>query len=80
MKKLLLTLTMIFSVSALAYAQGGALTGRVIDELGLPMPGASVVLTNAQKGIPTDANGYYISSYINTTAVNLLGQNWLNKF
>lgn len=59
MKKLLLTLTMIFSVSALAYAQGGALTGRVIDELGLPMPGASVVLTNAQKGIPTDANGYY---------------------
>lgn len=59
MKRLLLTLTMIFSVTALAYAQTGSLTGRVLDELGLPMPGASVVIPAIEKGIPSDANGYF---------------------
>lgn len=59
MKRLILSLTFIFMFSAMAFAQGGIITGRVIDELGLPMPGASVVLTDLNKGIPTDANGYY---------------------
>ncbi|HEY9118022.1 MAG TPA: carboxypeptidase regulatory-like domain-containing protein, partial [Roseivirga sp.] len=59
MKRLILSLTFICMFSASAFAQGGIITGRVIDELGLPMPGASVVLTDLNKGIPTDANGYY---------------------
>ncbi|WP_420387087.1 TonB-dependent receptor [Roseivirga sp.] len=58
MKRLLLTL-LISTFSIMAYAQNGSLTGRVLDELGLPMPGASVVLPELEKGIPTDANGYY---------------------
>jgi len=58
MKRLLLTL-LISSISAVAFAQGGSLTGRVLDELGLPMPGASVVFPDLEKGMPTDANGYY---------------------
>lgn len=59
MKRLLLILTLICSVPALAQAQGGNLSGRVLDELGLPMPGATVMISDLQKGIPTDVNGFY---------------------
>ncbi len=33
--------------------------GRVSDEEGLPLPGASVVVKGSQRGIVTDASGYY---------------------
>ena len=59
MKKLLLTLTLICLVSATAFAQGGLLTGRVLDELKLPLPGATVFIPELKKGMPTDVNGYY---------------------
>ncbi len=46
-------------MSALSFAQVGTLSGRVIDELGLPLPGATVLFPELQKGIPTDGNGNY---------------------
>lgn len=34
--------------------------GRVVDEKGLPLPGATVMILNSKAGTITDDNGYYI--------------------
>lgn len=59
MRKLLLTLSLLGFIAVAAFSQGGTITGRVVDELGLPMPGASVMLTESGKGTPSDNQGYY---------------------
>ncbi len=59
MKRLLLTALLLSCFGGLSLAQTGILKGRVIDELGLPLPGASVFLSELNKGMPTDANGFY---------------------
>lgn len=59
MKKLLiLLLTFGFSINFML-GQEGILSGRVVDELGLGLPGASVRILEIDKGTPTDVNGYY---------------------
>ncbi|PYF74724.1 SusC/RagA family TonB-linked outer membrane protein [Pedobacter nutrimenti] len=40
-------------------AQTGQLSGRVLDETGQPLPGASVVVKETNGGTSTDGNGYY---------------------
>ncbi|MFT6871784.1 MAG: TonB-dependent receptor [Roseivirga sp.] len=59
MKRTFTVLLTIFTFMQFGYAQTGVVKGRVTDELGLPLPGASVVFQASGKGIPTDANGYY---------------------
>lgn len=59
MKRTLLLTILLSFFGSLSMAQSGILKGRVIDELGLPLPGASVFLADLDKGMPTDANGYY---------------------
>ena len=59
MKKLILSTLFLCLITGISLAQSGTLKGRVIDELGLPLPGASVFLTDLEKGMPTDANGYF---------------------
>lgn len=59
MKRTLSVLLTLFAFMQVAYAQNGVVKGRITDELGLPLPGASVVIEAIGKGIPTDANGYY---------------------
>ncbi|WP_305982866.1 TonB-dependent receptor [Roseivirga thermotolerans] len=58
MKRLLLTIAIIGLIAPPAFTQG-VVKGRVLDELGLPLPGATVLLPGLEKGMPTDANGYY---------------------
>lgn len=41
------------------FAQTGILSGRITDELGLGLPGASVIVVELEKGMPTNVNGYY---------------------
>lgn len=55
----LLTLFIIVLTVTLSYAQTGRLTGKVIDEDGLPLAGANVYLEKINKGAATDKNGVY---------------------
>lgn len=57
-KTLLLAIVLLLNVQ-FAWAQAGNVTGRIIDELGLALPGASVMINELNKGVPTDENGYY---------------------
>ena len=59
MKRLLLTCVTTLLFLQAAWGQTGIVSGRITDELGLPLPGASVFLPELQKGMPSDANGYY---------------------
>ncbi len=59
MKRLLLTLTLLTAAYSFAIAQTGILSGRVTDELGLGLPGATVQIVELKKGVPTDVNGYF---------------------
>ncbi len=66
MKKILLLL-LLSGFSQLLHAQ--KIGGQVLDENGLPLPGASVYNTNNQKGVATDLDGKFV---IDAMAGNVL--------
>lgn len=57
-RHLLLVLCFI-SVSFVAFAQNGTLSGQVLDEANQPLPGASVVIRSINRGASSNANGIY---------------------
>ena len=58
-KKLLL-LAVLLTATATAWAQSrGNLTGRVTDESGSPLPGATVLIKGTTLGTATELDGYY---------------------
>jgi TonB-dependent receptor len=59
MKKLLQILLLTFLVSAAAQAQNGIIRGRITDELGLGLPGATLYIVEINKGSITDVNGNF---------------------
>lgn len=59
MKKTLTLLTLIMGIVQMNFAQTGIIRGRITDELGLPLPGASIMLPELEKGMPSDENGNY---------------------
>jgi TonB-dependent starch-binding outer membrane protein SusC len=60
MRKILLLVVMLFSVSAMAFAQSRVITGVVkSNEDGLPVPGASVIVKGTSTGVATDFDGRY---------------------
>lgn len=72
----LLALIMTFS-----YAQEKAVSGRVTDQAGIPLPGVSVVIVGTTKGTQTDFDGNYT---INVAAgkqlrFSYIGQNTVTK-
>lgn len=53
-------LLLVLTLTAFAvHAQTGSITGRIIDETGLGLPGASVVIKGQSKSASTDANGNF---------------------
>lgn len=46
--------------------RSGAISGRIIDEQNLPLPGASIFLKEIEQGTSSDANGFYRFSGIST--------------
>ncbi len=60
MKRTLTTLCILLAIAQIGFAQNGIIRGKITDELGLPLPGATVMVASLQKGIPTDDNGDYI--------------------
>lgn len=55
----LLTLLALMLVSAVSWAQGLTVTGTVLDEEGLPLPGASVIAPNSRQGSMAGPDGKY---------------------
>jgi TonB-linked SusC/RagA family outer membrane protein len=58
MKKILLML-LAFGMSINIYAQTIPITGKVVDERGAPLPGASVKIKNTKTGTVADLNGSF---------------------
>lgn len=55
-----------------AKAQTGALVGKVLDETGIPLPGASVQIKSISKSTLTNADGTYKITGLNNGTVALL--------
>ena len=66
LKSLLLVLLM--GVSTVSWAQT-TVTGTVLDEQNVPLPGANVVVKNTTNGVVTDFDGNFSISVSNTNAV-----------
>lgn len=53
-------LLLVLTISALAVqAQTGAITGKIIDETGVGLPGASVLVKGQSRSASTDGNGHF---------------------
>lgn len=59
MRKLLQTLLLTLVISGAAQAQNGIIKGRITDELGLGLPGATLYIVQINKGSVTDVNGNF---------------------
>src|SRR4051812_38554881 len=59
MPKILSFLPMLVLGITLAVAQTGPITGRVVDETGQPVTGASVLIKGTSAGASADANGNF---------------------
>jgi TonB-linked SusC/RagA family outer membrane protein len=56
-----LCLLLIFSlISITTFAQSGSISGKVLDDTNLPIPGVSVQVIGTQKIVATDADGNYL--------------------
>lgn len=59
MKKLFLPVLVVAMASASATAQERSVKGRIVDEAGEPLPGASIVIKNTQSGTVADDDGNF---------------------
>jgi len=75
MKKFLLTLVFVLTCTMAALAQGGSVSGTVIDENGEPVIGASVMIKGTNTGTITDIDGKFSlnSSQGKTLVISYIG-------
>ena len=60
MKKRYLFLSLLWILMVqIGFAQQKTITGIIIDETGLPLPGATVVIENTNRGVSTDFDGNF---------------------
>ena len=59
MKRFLTLLIMLMLGGALAFAQNRVVTGKVIDDKGDPVVGASIIIKGTSRGIPANAAGEF---------------------
>lgn len=61
MNRFLLRILLLLLLPCAAFAQHtGKLAGRVVDDLGDPLPGANVIIEGMQLGAATDVDGNYV--------------------
>ncbi|TVQ67141.1 MAG: TonB-dependent receptor [Balneolaceae bacterium] len=71
-QKLLTILLMVFFSSQIALAQTGSIVGQVTDaETGETLPGASILLTQLDRGAATDFDGNYVIQNVPAGTYNL---------
>lgn len=77
-----LLVLLVFS-ALMVKAQTGSVSGKVLDETGLPLPGASVVVKGTTRSTSTDANGNYklggLSDGSITLSASFVGYQTLDK-
>ncbi len=73
MKKILVSIALMMALAAVVCGQrhGGMITGRVTDEGGIPLPGASVVVLDAGTGVAADNEGRYTLRGLSDGSYNL---------
>jgi iron complex outermembrane recepter protein len=59
LKNVMILLTFLLFASSIALAQNGTVEGRVVDENGNPLPGATIVLVNENIGANSGADGNF---------------------
>src|SRR4051812_45067190 len=60
MKRILLFVTVVFALSATAWAQDKTVTGKVTSaDENLALPGVNIIVKGTSKGTTTDVNGAY---------------------
>jgi TonB-dependent starch-binding outer membrane protein SusC len=72
MNKLLLLITLLFVIPISLLAQNKTVVGKVTDESGAPLTGASVISKQAKGGTQTDKDGNFSITVSNTASVNLV--------
>ncbi len=72
MNKFLLLLTLIFILPVCLFAQNRTINGKVVDETGAALSGASIISTKAKKGTQTDRDGNFSIVVSETGAVNIV--------
>jgi len=72
MKKIILITTLIVMWCTISYAQQFTIKGKVSDNAGTGLPGASIVLKGATTGTTTDADGNYKLTINNPTNAVLI--------
>ena len=73
---------LVFMLAINAYGQVGSITGKVVDENNLPLPGASVTIDQIKKSTSTDVNGDYRFSDVNgqlSITVSFIGYENMTK-
>lgn len=77
-----LLVLLVFS-ALMVKAQTGSVSGKVLDETGLPLPGASVVVKGTTRSTATDANGVFklagLSNGSVTLSASFIGYQTLDK-
>ncbi|HEX7367853.1 MAG TPA: carboxypeptidase-like regulatory domain-containing protein, partial [Pelobium sp.] len=67
---------LMFLLAINAHGQGGSISGKVVDENNLPLPGAAVSVAKQNIGTSTDANGNYLLKGLSgsqTVSVSFIG-------
>lgn len=75
MKKLYYVILMVFTIKV--YAQNGTIQGKIVDENGLAMPGATVLLTDVNRGAFSEGDGrftiYNVAPGSHTLVISFIG-------
>ena len=71
MNKLLSLLTLFFIIPFSLLAQNKTIKGKVVDELGKPIAGVTIIITSTKKGAQTDKEGNFTISYQGTDNIVL---------
>lgn len=80
MKKTLLTLSVLFFLLIQAISQNRIITGKVMNEQGLAVPTASVVIKGSKSGTTTDENGNFSISVSQTAKTLIISSlNFINQ-
>ena len=77
MRKIILTMLVAIAFVLNVAAQDRTITGRILDDKGMPVQGVSVTSSNSKNGTQTDADGNYrITVAANTKSLNFSSVNF----
>src|SRR5688572_22338036 len=72
MKKWLLLLMFVLCSSIIAFAQTRQIRGKVMDNTGAPLPGASITVSGTKTGTTTNNNGDFVLNVPGSGNITLL--------